>query len=167
MHGAPRPVRPNSERISATVLRSGVLRVEQCFDRARPAKRWHQARTLSRQRMPDARLRLVRFGTPRNNDACGIPRQTIGYGPIYFFNGAAFCCRCDAMIARDYPHPLRFHEPADCTRSSGDAAAQEKIVEGLRLVGAAGKTTRAGNESPARTTEGLAGSSCSDKNSPL
>lgn len=60
--------------------------------------------------------------------------------PIRFHNGSAFCARCNALMLRDYPNPLRFHEPQDCTRSSGDAAAQEQIVDGLRLVGAAGKT---------------------------
>lgn len=58
---------------------------------------------------------------------------------IYYLNGSAFCARCNALMLRDYPHPLRFHEPADCTRSSGDADAQEQIVEGLRLVGAGRK----------------------------
>lgn len=83
--------------------------------------------------------------------------------PIYYLNGSAFCARCNALMLRDYPHPLRFHEAQDCTRSSGDAAAQEQIVDGLRLVGAGRKMDTPGQEPPARNTSEIGVSASSDQ----
>lgn len=34
--------------------------------------------------------------------------------PIYYLNGSAFCARCNALMLRDYPNPLRFHHCHHC-----------------------------------------------------